>query len=151
MDFENKSRSDSMACDQQSAAIAQEQHSHQEIAEELLKLDPASQERWVSLKGSVILSCASEVWHALPTRGESPIVSRLHRASSMHATSVNCDSCLPAQAETRGRSSSACGITAGIASQHCIAMGSLFLWWRQFADATPIPGDPSARAIAPDL
>ena len=28
----------------------QEQHSHQEIAEEILKLDPASQERWVPLK-----------------------------------------------------------------------------------------------------
>ena len=50
MGFECNLRSDDMACDEQSAAVVQEQHSHQEIAEEILKLDPASQERWVPLK-----------------------------------------------------------------------------------------------------
>lgn len=47
MGFERSLRLDSMVCDQQSAAVVQEQHSHQEIAEEILKLDPASQERLV--------------------------------------------------------------------------------------------------------
>ena len=108
----------SMVCDQQSAAVVQEQHSHQEIAEEILKLDPASQERLVPLKmHAAILSlclrrkaCPSQLVQDLSG------VSCHHRVSSMHGIiTVNHNAILLAQAETRGRSGSSCGITPGTA------------------------------------
>ena len=80
MGFDCNCHPDSMACDQQSAALVQEQHSHQEIAEELLKLDPASQERCVSLNGMLdsILCLVSMACPSHPIK--SPRRSRLHPA-----------------------------------------------------------------------